>query len=479
MKAYLTVYLSMILAVLLSLYFALVEGVRRNGITLETECIMDIGMNSILAEYHRELFQKYNILAIDSSYGEKDGGKEKVGRHLLEYVRNNTNKVFGAGWFYKDFFGLEAADAQIEHVCLLTDEDGAVFRQEAIEAIADDYGISFLTVFSDWITEVDKHQLTELNVEEQKKLVDEQLDSYRGKEVEVSKGLFQKVQFANPDAELDRIRCEGVLAWVMDDVTKISDKVICQDILLPGRRFWGNVNKGSLKHGNTRDYEELISKGLFVAYLLKYMGCYTEPKKEGALSYQIEYILNGKDSDIENLTATVDGLVWIREAANLLYLYTDTEKQEQADTLAFALSLAAHKPDAKKVFKQSILLGWAYAESLYDIESLLKGKRIPIMKDKSSWYYSMEGALSIGSTKENDEHNNEGLNYQEYLAVLLAFATNENLNIRAMTIVEADIRQTKGNAEFQIDRCITDVEAFLRMRSTYGYGETLRKRKAY
>ena len=29
------------------------------GICLETECVMDIGMDSILAEYHRELFAQY------------------------------------------------------------------------------------------------------------------------------------------------------------------------------------------------------------------------------------------------------------------------------------------------------------------------------------------------------------------------------------------------------------------------------------
>ena len=48
-RAYLTVYLSLTMSVLLSLCLALIEGVRSNAIRLEAECIMDIGMDSILA----------------------------------------------------------------------------------------------------------------------------------------------------------------------------------------------------------------------------------------------------------------------------------------------------------------------------------------------------------------------------------------------------------------------------------------------
>ena len=34
------------------------RGCRYRGISLETECVMDIGMDSILAEYHRELTEQ-------------------------------------------------------------------------------------------------------------------------------------------------------------------------------------------------------------------------------------------------------------------------------------------------------------------------------------------------------------------------------------------------------------------------------------
>jgi hypothetical protein len=52
-NGYMTIYLALTLGVMISLCLALIEGCRYRGICLETECVMDIGMDSILAEYHR------------------------------------------------------------------------------------------------------------------------------------------------------------------------------------------------------------------------------------------------------------------------------------------------------------------------------------------------------------------------------------------------------------------------------------------
>ena len=52
-NGYLTVGLSLCLAVLLSLCLTLIDGVRRNCSWMEIVCITDIGMHIIMAEYHR------------------------------------------------------------------------------------------------------------------------------------------------------------------------------------------------------------------------------------------------------------------------------------------------------------------------------------------------------------------------------------------------------------------------------------------
>ena len=54
-KGYITVFLALSLTVILSLVFTLIEGARISAIRMKVECAADIGMNSVLAEYHREL----------------------------------------------------------------------------------------------------------------------------------------------------------------------------------------------------------------------------------------------------------------------------------------------------------------------------------------------------------------------------------------------------------------------------------------
>ena len=48
---YLTVYLSLSLSLILSFVLTMVEGARLHTVRMEAECIADIGMNSVLAEF--------------------------------------------------------------------------------------------------------------------------------------------------------------------------------------------------------------------------------------------------------------------------------------------------------------------------------------------------------------------------------------------------------------------------------------------
>ena len=73
--AYMTVYLALTLGVLVTLWMALMEGARLGAIQLKTLCLADACTDSVLAEYHRELFKRYNLLAVDSAYGTGNIGR--------------------------------------------------------------------------------------------------------------------------------------------------------------------------------------------------------------------------------------------------------------------------------------------------------------------------------------------------------------------------------------------------------------------
>ena len=90
-EGYLTVYLTLCLTIILSIYLGMIEAARRNGGKLEAACSSEIGLQSILAEYHRELFHRYNMFAIDSSYGSEISGRRNTEAHLLYYINNNLH----------------------------------------------------------------------------------------------------------------------------------------------------------------------------------------------------------------------------------------------------------------------------------------------------------------------------------------------------------------------------------------------------
>ena len=69
-NGYITLYLTLILGIMLSLVFVLLEAVRNKTIRMETESVMDLSLYSVFGEFHRELLEQYDLFFIDTSYGE-------------------------------------------------------------------------------------------------------------------------------------------------------------------------------------------------------------------------------------------------------------------------------------------------------------------------------------------------------------------------------------------------------------------------
>ncbi len=470
-NAYLTVYLALVLSVLLSLAIALIEGARSGGIRLEAECVTDVGLNSILAEYHRELFRQYGLFAIDSSYG-GSAKKENVDGHLRHYLTENLSMqdAFLSGQLYRDFMGMYLGDAKLTRVSLLTDDRGDVFRRQAVEAIQGDMGIALAEELAGWLETVDAHDLDSRDVTAEKRELEESIQ-------EMVECAETETSFENPTQDLEAVRGGGILKRVVADPTELSHRVLQQDSLIQNRLRQGNVNQGNLALPGASEEEAFPERILFQEYLFRYLGNYREEKEQGALRYQVEYLISGKAGDVENLQCVADRLCFLREAANVVYLLTDTEKCAEAEILADVLSTAILLPEIAPLVKMVILFGWAYAESVYDVETLLAGGKIPLIKDDSTWHYSLSAAFRLSDHGRGQE--SKGLAYEDYLRIFMALTDLEVLTARAMDMVEADLRYTPGNANFRLDGCYVGVEADVRIMSSYGYDVQVVRQKYY
>lgn len=475
-NAYLTIYLALCLAVILSLYLALIDGARRNGAALEAVCAGETGMQNIMAEYHRELLNRFNLFAIDSSYGTDACGKKKAEAHLMGYLKKNLSMegVLGGSYLYRDFMGLQADDAEVTAVSILTDDGGAVLRRMAIEAVKDDVGLGLVDKVQEWLSVVEVNGLDQTDYDTQRQQAEETIAEYDGKEVQISETESVYVEVENPAEQINAKRGLGILHLVVEDESTLSNKRIDSTGLVGNRRKQGNINVGNMP---AQSADSLWDRILFQEYLLKYMECHGGEDKDGALDYQIEYLIAGKEHDTDNLQSVAVRLSGIREAANVVYLLADAEKMLEIEAAAILACGAVALPVLIPVVKAVILFGWAYAESLHDVKVLLSGGKIPLIKDRSSWHYSLEGALQ--GMAEPAAECGTGLTYQDYLRILMLLTDLDTLTMRAMDMMEADIRLTPGNTCFRLDACYAGIEAVMHISSSYGYQYELRRKRFY
>lgn len=464
---YLTVMLSLMLSVMISLCLVLILGVRENTEKLELECITDIAMNNVLAEYHRELLAQYDLFFIDTSYGTSNASYEQTEAHLEHFIEKNLSNddIFLSAW-YRNPLKVELEDAEVTAVSVAFDEGGAVLRRQAVDVMYQRVGVSYLEQLESWVQTVETYQLEEQDVAAAQK--------------EVTKALEEWDLSALPDS----YSSSGVtvasywdtffLSFFANKNRVFSPKAIYPEEYLSSRQLLTGTGMNPSVTFEDGWWEKLI----FQEYIMAYTGHYDAAKKGGALEYQAEYILFGKSSDFGNLESMIGRLLAIRAAANMVYLSTDTQKVESVKVVSSLLAGLLSLPPLEPVFRALILFTWAMAESIYDVTELLDGNKIPLIKAKADWHYSLDGLFHFnGSTEGTD--NGKGLSYEDYLRIFLCFQDKETMTMRLMDVMEMDIRLTQGNRYFRMDGCIDSLTAYITYRSvgdevyeierTYGY----------
>ena len=481
-SAYLTVYLTLIMTVVLSLYLALVESARQSAFFMEAECVTDVGLNSVMAEYHRELLAQYNLFGVDSSYGTAMPSSDVTEGRLNAYIGRNLSKddVFLDWLLYRDFVGGSVAGVELSKVRYLTDDNGAVFRRRAVEAVKDDLNLDLLEDLQEWMEVIESEGLTERDVAAEKRKLDKELDSYDGKKVYITETEWITVDVTNPTAALEKIRRNGILNKIVSNPAGLSKKSISTINLFESRSKSGRINQGNMPLEEARETDVVLEKFLFQEYLMRYMGHYGAEAGESALSYQIEYLIAGQSNDTNNLRMVTEAILAIREVANTIYISSDQECCMVADIAATILTYLMCIPEAKDIVKWILLFGWAYAESIYDMQCLMAGERVPLLKNKQTWHYDLEAALCLSaSVSDNVGSNIQGLSYADYLRVLMWMQKQNKLIMRAINMVEADIRMTEGNANFRLDGCMDGIEAEVQFSNAFGYECRITRKKGY
>lgn len=469
---YVTVYLSLILGLIIILVVTVIEGARKQTIRFETECVMDAALNSIFAEYHRELRNRYGMLFIDDSYG-KSGSVDNTKDHFLQYMNMNFNNERSEG-AHINLTALHADNATPSAVSFACDDKGTVLRYQIIQYMKSKSGIKLISHDDfDPISAGDEETFN--NYAAQRKALDEQIEEMVEEyNMNISKEE-DPVDVSNPADAVEIEPDNGILYYAFGEKPLSSKSQPLQEYISSR----GYVEGCGLSD-NQKDPYGAAEKTMFVTYLfnkLGYEGCIREG---AALDYQLEYLLEGKSADIDNLEAVVRKIFVTRYVVNMAYLYSDSQKKSEAMILATVATTAIGMPELAEAVSQSILLAWGYAESAQDLRILFDGHKLSPVKTGEDWNISLVELVDFKAALGNYHAPANGtLDYKGFLLGFLFLENDRELNMRLMDIMEMDIRLTPGNQAFRMDNQIYSLSMKVNVSSRFGYGCSIQRYYSY
>jgi len=439
-----------------STLFALLEASRFHQIKSLASLQTQVAFESIFAEYNTHLWEEYRILACS---------QEEIAEKLEEYGNSQmVDKQEGT-----NFFQFCVQEVELYGYTRLTDGEGAAFVQaaagymeenmlyetaktiynqyEGVANIQNQSGYSFLDIGTALKKLKEAEEADKAEEDTKKKMNRNVQESVKAATNRNGKEVLEFIQ---------SMQKKGVLSLVLKGEDALSEKAFGEKEKLSNRSMPEECNPNIVE-------ADWYTKVLFQQYLLSYLSNYTEEKGH-ALDYEVEYLLVGKDSDIENLKDVVNQLLSIRTAANFLYLSNSSVKSGQAGTLALSIAGGSANPVLVEAVKVAILTAWAFGESILDIRTLLKGEKIALLKSDESWTLSIDGITKINKDFPKAKNCKDGLTYKEYLGILLLIQQEKQSAIRAMEVQELTLEEIHTDVSICMEEWLIEARACVSYR---------------
>ncbi len=445
-KGTITVFLSLILTLILSVIMGTTESAAYAASRMKCELATDLSLESVFAEYNRELLSRYDLYFIDTSYGGPTPSLSALKEHMKDYISYNIDSSKNTLSIIPpaDFTSLTLDSLDITEISYASDASGRVFKRQAIQAFEDMYGITTAKALAEkagsTIQAFHDSGIENQNPDEKRKTLEDELN-----------GIDYKIP-ENPASDVFDDR-EGLVLFIMG-TDGISEKKIDTSSLISHR----NQNKGTGLHGGTVDTESALSELMFDEYLFDKCTSYTDQHTDKGADYELEYIIFGKGSDKANLREVVTRLMLLRYGTCAAYIMTDSAKKEMIEPIVDLICTICLVPEAADALTYLILLAWAYGESASDMVRLLAGERVPLIKTGTDWKMPLSGLTSIRANAHPTGQEGTGFSYEDYLRAFMLMENKTQKCMRAMDIIEINLRNTTGNEHFRMDGCVEYVK---------------------
>lgn len=449
-----TAFLALIFILLVSFTGSMMESASLQSAKSYRRADVNRAMESVFAEYQRELLEEFDIFALDGSYESRDYDEQRV----LDRM---------------SYYGASGIEQKVSRIQLLTDRNGQAFLEQVAYYIESKYGLSSLNGLLDGMGEWDGQE--------------ERVDDLQQTESETQgmlTGILEENQLElpaedNPLPNIQSLASAPLVELAMPQDQTVSEKSVEAGRVVSGRRLREGYGEFPELEG-----DEQLSSIAFGEYVLTHFSSAVqrdETIRGGALDYELEYILADKYSDRENLETVLKKLLLIRIVPNYAYLRGSVTKRAEAQALAISLCAVMAFPAAAEALAQVLLFAWAFGESIVDLRSLLNGNRVPAAKTDESWQLPLAGLMTLGTADDHGEGRDDvgGLRYEDYLRILLFLHSRQDMPLRTLDMIELCLQQEEGLSWFRADNCISRIETenkvslrrgiTYQFRTCYGY----------
>ena len=414
-KGSVTIVLALMMTMFLMFCLVLVEGVRVYFFRTNAMQAVDLAEFSVLSEFQKELFEQYEVFFLDLDY---EQGTEQIGileQRIRTYLEKNTEYVTTGSLFASNFKRA-------------TDAGGNVFFTQAVNAQKTDrgYGILKDLLGNEESVEVDSIDLQKL-LKEQEEQAEAILEGLKSDE----EGVGWNIDVELPDISFPSV--DALTEEVFGGLEGISKKSIDINERIEKRTLIKGV--GQKEKGLKGDQQ------LFHQYIMEHCNFYgasNENVWKDALEYQVEYMIAGEQSDIENLEDVMWRIFLLRSGGNYLFYKQDTEKQREARLKAKMVVGLLEEGVLLETVKEMFLIAMAIEEGISETKFIFAGGKVPLYQKGI-----FSGFL---------------LGYESYLKLLLNVAGREKKILRCMDVIEMECRIQSGYKNLRMDHCVDGFE---------------------
>ena len=472
-KGQITVFLSLLLLVLIGFSFVVVEGVSSySASALGEDAVKNAGEN-VLANYDRELFNKYHIFFLDP--------REK--NYILSDGKAGVDQYFSENSFFNVFCNSLEMTEEVSAV----EEDGLYLKHEIREWMKYRQEEKMKDALKQLINNVKKNNADrkeyQNEVEEDTGNIEQSEENKAEEDKAEEETVSQEAQkgrttWKEIKEALQLLTKTGILFYVSDHPEQLSRKSIPEGNL-PSRakkreQEEHKVEEFLFSESGLKGIKSMLSVDFSINtdsilwtkenYIVPYIEeCFLDYSEEGreekndvqeqVLAYEKEYLIKGQPSDLDNLKRVANDILLLRFINNYIFTGRDAEIQSQVNLMASALTGVVGIPQTAKAVQIMLRAALSYGESLLELHTLFEGGEISLTKDRGNWNLELKTMVKQLKEKKTVKKGRHNISYKDYLKVLLFMKGNSTiLCYRMMDIMQENIACKE--AGFLMENCL-------------------------